>query len=625
MAETTDLGDGFQHHGPVSDVAQSRGMVCTEDGEGNPVVLVWLFDHRYAYALGVINAETGEMEEIPRPIDRDCPFASLLAQNGRYYTYFGGHFIEFDPKKREFTAVHEGPPRVAMSMTEDYDGVIWAAIYPGSEVVSYNPATDEMRNYGCVHEHPSTQYPRYVAADDEGWVYVAVGLAAGQIIMLNSDTGETKTVVPEDEIVGKGRVRVYPYVNGRVYGYAPSPADGQQWYELYDGEARKMDGAPDVEQKNVITGTQGLRHRDLPNGERVQNLDLIEGRLVVKDPKTDETREMEFETSGEGGAAMSVAAMPDGTVAGGTYIPHRFFSYDPRTDEWTRHECYAQWNTITAAEDLVYIGTYTEGVLLQWDPAQEWVTTQRDNPDSNPRYLAQTRAHPDIGRPYALLAHPDGRHIILGGFPGYGYTGGGLVFYDEQTDTAEIIGHKDLIPWHSTMSLLALPDGRLLGGTTPLASNGGVRKAEGPGELYILDMNTKAIVWHDALIDGVERYDNMVMGPDGKVFGIADRTRLFVFDPVEKKILHEADFEEDFGPTVYQQGPRIFVKVPDGRIFILFGSSIGQLNPETHEVTTVAEPPMGLGQGGAYLDGRIYFAGGDHGAHLYSWQVPPAE
>ncbi|MFP3904432.1 MAG: hypothetical protein ACLFWB_09365 [Armatimonadota bacterium] len=631
-AQTRDLGDGFRDHGPFSRVAENRGMVCTEDGEGRSVILVWLFDHRYAYALGVIDAVTGEIEEIPRPISSDCPFASILGSNGRYYTYFGGHFMEFDPHKREFTVVQRGPDdaRRARSMTEDDSGVIWAALSPNSDVVSYNPRTGEFREYGSVNKHPSRQFPQHIAADDSGWIYVGIGLAAGQLVMLNPDTGEASPVVPEHEIVGtsqsvRGRHPVYRDRNGKVYGHTLLQDGSKQWYELYEGEATKLDEEPDIDHRPIIAGSQGLRHRKLPNGERVRELDLIEGRLIVENPETGEAREMHFELDAEGGAAMGVTATPAGTIAGGTYIPHRFFSYNPTTDEWTMRDCYRQWNTVTATDELVYIGTYTKGEMLEWNPAMPWVPTERDNPESNPRWLPGTYAAPHLGRPYALLAHPDGRHVILGGKPGYGCTGGALTFYDRETDTAQIVTHDELIPWHSTMSLVGLSDGKILGGTTPDPSNGGVRKAEGDAELYILDLETKEIQWHEAVVEGAGRYDDMIMGPDGKVFGIIDRTRLFVFDPVEKAIVHLADLEEDFGSTVYQQGPRIFVNTPDDRILILFTDAIAQLDTDTYEVTMLVETPFGLGQGGAYLDGRLYFAAGPHGAHLYSWEVPPME
>ncbi|MGI5817298.1 MAG: hypothetical protein ACOX9R_04295 [Armatimonadota bacterium] len=620
-AQSVDLGGGFIDHGPFADVTVSRGTVCTVDGEGNDVVLVWLFDNRYAYALAVIDAQTGEIEEIPRPIERDCPFASILASNGRYYTYMGGHFIEFDPLQREFTFVQEGPSRAAMSMTEDDNGVIWAGIYPNADVVSYDPATGEFRHYGEINQHPALQYPRSMAADDEGWVYIAIGMAVGQIFILNADTGEVATVVPETDVVGEGGVSVFRGVDGKVYGYAPVGDEGRQWFELHGGEATPIDDSPGVARKQIIAGSQGLRHYDLPGGERVRELDLVEGRLVIENPETGDVRELEFEISGGGASNMGLTVAHDGTIAGGTYHPKRFFSYNPRTDEWIRRDCYGQWNVVATTEDRFYIASYTEGVLLEWDPLSEWVPTERDNPDSNPRYLAQTYGHPDVGRPYAMIAHPDGRHIIYGGTPGYGYTGGGLVFYDIETEKAEIIDHEQLIRWHSQASLVALPDGSILGGTTTAPGMGGTPRAE-VAELYILDMETRQVQWHGAPIEGAQRYNDLIVGPDGLVFGIIDRNRFFVFDPETREIVHLAETPEEFGPSVHQQGPRIFIEVPDGRIFALFTGGIVLVNPETYELTMVAEAPRGLGNGGAYLDGRLYFAGG---VNLLSWPVPPAE
>ncbi len=644
-AQTRNLGNGFRDHGPFADVTVSRGTVCTVDGEGRNVVLVWLFDNRYAYALGVIDAQTGAIEEIPRPIERDCPFASILSSQGRYYTYMGGHFLEFDPLKREFSVVQEGPSRAAMSMTEDDGGRIWAAIYPDADVVSYDPASGQFHSWGQVSKHPSAQYPRSMAADDQGWVYIAIGLAVGQIFMLNPQTSEVSAVIPEAEVVGEGGVAVHRAVDGKVYGYAPVGEQGRQWFELHNGQATRLDSAPSVKPKPIITGSQGLRHYNLPNGELVKELNLAEGRLVVENPQTGGTRKLEFEVSGGGSSCMGLTVAQDGTIAGGTYHPKRFFSYNPRTDEWIRRDCYGQWNAVATTKERFYIASYTEGVLLEWDPNSEWVPTQRNDPDSNPRYLAQTRAHPHVGRPYTILAHPDGRHIIYGGTPGYGYTGGGLVFYDIETETAQIIKHEELVPWHSQSSLVALPDGTLVGGTSREPALGGVRKAE-VAELYILDMESRTVQWHGALIEDAQRYNDMVLGPDGKIIGIVDRTRLFVFDPVERTIVHLADLETDFGPTVHQQGPRIFIQAPDGRIFILFVKGIAQLNPETYELTLLAEAPRNLGNsgayldasqsaqiggadgprslgnGGAYLDGRLYFAGG---VNLFSWEVPAAE
>lgn len=620
-AQTRDLGGGFRDHGRFSAAMTSRGMVCTVDGEGNDVILVWLFDHRYAYALAVIESMTGDVELVPRPIAEDCPFASVLATNGRYYTHFGGHFMEFDPVKREFSFVQQTPSRAAMYMTEDDEGLIWAALYPGAEVVSFDPRTRALHDWGRVSEHPSAQYPRALATDDQGWVYVGIGLAVGQIFMLNPKTGGVTTVIPEEQRVGSGGVLLRRGTDGKVYGFAPVGANPTQWFRLYGGKAVKLDGDPHVEWKGIVAGSQKLRHCDLPNGEHVDELDLVSRRLVISDPQKGTSRTFGLDLGeGEGGAALGVATAPDGTIAGGTYIPLCFFNYNPRTDQWTRRESYGQWNAVTATAERFYAACYTEGVLLEWDPSREWVDTQPDNPSSNPRYLAQTRATPDVGRPYTIIAHPDGRHIIYGGTPDYGCTGGALVIYDTLDGTAQIIKHEDIVPWQTQASLTALADGRVVGGTAIRPGSGGTPKAQ-VAELYILDMQSRRVEWHAPLVADATQYTDLITGPDGKVFGIIDFCRLFVFDPTRREIVHMVDLEPEFGRTVYQQAPRNFVRTPDGRIFVLFRSGIAELDPSTYELTMLANAPCRLGNGGAYLDGRLYFAGEQN---LLSWEVPAA-
>ncbi len=85
--------------------------------------------------------------------------------------------------------------------------------------------------------------------------------------------------------------------------------------------------------------------------------------------------------------------------------------------------------------------------------------------------------------------------------PGYGYTGGGLLFWDRSTAAGTLVRHTDILPEHSTMSLAALPGGRILGGTTTAAGTGGAKKA-GEAELYVMDMATKRVEWHEAALPG---------------------------------------------------------------------------------------------------------------------------
>jgi hypothetical protein len=235
---------------------------------------------------------------------------------------------------------------------------------------------------------------------------------------------------------------------------------------------------------------------------------------------------------------------------------------------------------------------------------------------TNPMYL--TEAHPDINRPHDLLATPDGKLVILAGTPGYGYTGGGLLFWDRTTRTRVLRTHEELLPEQSVMSLAMLPDGNVIGGSTTSAGTGGEKKAE-QAELFILDPASKTIVWHEPLFPGAQNYTDLHSGSDGVIYGVVDRKTFFVFDPETRRVVYQKDMEEQFGPTNSQQGPRVFVNTPDGRIYMLFAKGIARVLPDTFDIRMEAESPVAIGPGGDFFQGRIYFG---HGSHLYSWQVP---
>jgi hypothetical protein len=617
LAQTEDLGNGFRHHGIATPISNHRGTVATVDGNGHPVVLSWLFDHRGGYALLVVDAETGKSEEFPMPFPPggDCPYASILSSKNRYYTHFNSHFIEFDPAKRSFTFWQKTAPQMAMSMTEDDQGHIWSVTYPKSGVVCFDPKKKELRDYGHVYAQNWNQYPRAIAADKAGWVYFGVGSTAGQIVALDPKTGQATPIISEEQRT-HGTPRLYRDMDGKVYGQPPTKEDRtDNWLMLYKGQATFIGGHEKIEEKTYIAGSQGLFHRDFPGGQRLQKLDLVERKLVVEDTKNGTTKTFDFDYTSEGAHIMGLATAPDNTICGGTAFPMRFFRYDPVKDEWTNRVSYGQWNTVARQGDRFFVGGYTGGFLLEWDPAKPWVATEKDKADSNPLFLAQST--PTINRPHELLAHPDGKLVVLAGGPDYGFTGGGLLFWDRENQKSEILTDKDLLPDQSTTGMVALPKGKLLGGSTTSPGTGGEKKAK-EAELYVLDLATKKIEWHKAVLPGVQEYTDLCPGPKGLVFGFADRTRFFVFDPAKREVIHEFNTEKDFGWTAYQQGPRVFVRGPKGEVYILFVKGIARVDPGKFAIRMLAESPVPVEYGGDYLNGRIYFA---NGSHLYSFAV----
>lgn len=612
VAETEELGGGFLHHGVATPVSNHRGTVATVDGEGRNVVLVWLFDLRGGYAMLMIDAETGESRQVPTPFSPggDCPYASILSSKNRYYTHFNGYFSEFDPVKGEFSFFQKTTPQMAMSMTEDDGGVIWSISYPNSGLASYDPETGEFKDYGSLHRENWRQYPRSIAADDKGWVYFGVGNTHSHVMAFDRETKQVKELVAQAGSA-KGCASVYRDMDGKVYGQHPGESG---WYRLYEGTAEKMDKHDRRRAKPIIAGSQGLFHQGFPDGSRLLTCDLVDRVLRVKPAKSESVREVRFDYTSEGAHIMGLAAAPDGTICGGTAFPMRFFCYDPKSDGWVNRESYGQWNTVARQGSQFFVGGYGGGFLLEWDPAEEWAATVRGKEGCNPQFL--TECTPAIHRPHELLAHPDGKTLVLGGTPDYGYTGGGLLFWDRETKSQTLLEHTDILPEHSTMSLAAIDGGKLLGGTTTAAGTGGEQKAK-EAELYLLDMASKKVEWHGAVLPGVQSYTDLCGGPRGLVYGVADGTRFFVFDPAERRVVHES--VPPYGRSASQQGPRAFVTGPDGVTYMLLVQGIARIDPETYGIELIGKSPVPIGSGGDILGRRIYFGSG---SHMYSYTLP---
>src|SRR5512136_2719411 len=118
LSATKDLGQGFSDHGVATPSSCHRGCVAAADGQGRPVFLAWLMDHRGCYALLLVDVDAGKAEEHPVSFPLgDSPFASVLSSRGKFYSHFGSHFVEFDPAQRAFTLCRETAPQMAMSMT----------------------------------------------------------------------------------------------------------------------------------------------------------------------------------------------------------------------------------------------------------------------------------------------------------------------------------------------------------------------------------------------------------------------------------------------------------------------------------------------------------------------------
>lgn len=607
-AKSKDLGNGYWDHGVAAPISNHRGMVGTVDGDGRDVVVLWLMDHRGGYGALEIDTATGKTKQVPMPFDSegDSPYASILSSGKNFYTHFNSHFVEYDPRKKEFTFCQETSPQMAMGMTEDDQGVIWSVTYPQSGVVSFNPKTREFHDYGQVYAQNWSEYPRYVAADDAGWIYFGLGMTASQIVALDPKSGKAMPMLQEQERK-KGVAYVYRDVDGKVYGQAQK-GEKDSWYEFYKGAERKIE-RHQVHAKSFVAGDQNLNYLSFTDGMRATSVNLVDRKLTMENTRTGKKKEISFDYSSDGAIVMGVEASPDGTASGGTTFPMRSFSYDSHTDKMSNRAAYGQWNATTVQGGHFLVGGYPGGFLLDWDVSKPWVATAKGKMGCNPEFLID--CDPDLHRPTKVFALPDGHSVIMAGTPQYGYTGGGLLFWDRASGRHEVLGDGKIMPDESTESMVLLPGKKLLAGTTTEPGTGGEKKAK-QAQLYVMDLATKKVEWHEQVLEGVQSYTDMTQGPRGLIYGVADCHLFFAFDPVKREVVYQHDTMGDLGRTASQQGPRVFVNGPDGEIYMVFVKGIARVDQRSHAITLLAESPVPAEVGGDYLDGRVYFVSGSH-------------
>ncbi len=607
-AGTRDFGDGFARHGVAAPVSRARGVAATVDGDGRPIVLAWPMDHRGCGSILVIDVTSGRTDQVPTPFGMaSTPFAVLLSTRNRFYSYFD-KFVEFDANTRRFTFWSDAPPRFAMSFTEDDNGRVWTSAYPNCELLSHVPDSGKLENHGPLNDESWPQYPRTIAVDSSGWVYVGIGSTRGQIVSFNPATGERAALIPETDR-RHGASTVYRGKDGRVYGrsYSEGP-----WWSLFEGVVTQVD-APAPE-RPILAGEQEAVLDNFPDGWSLDEINLPEKYVEINEAGTVRRLEIDYESAGS--PILSIAEGPDGRIHGSTGHPLRFYTYDTQADTFVHRglwDLVGHLNALAVQGDNVYCGEYAGGRLWEYDPSRPW--DDRGTVDPNPRDLISVS--PTIIRPHALLAHPDGRRLVMTGTPGYGLTGGGMLIWDTETESHELLTHEDLLPEHSTVSLAALPDGKIVAGTTISPGTGGEAHAK-QAELYVLDLEEKRVLYREAVVPGAAQITDVILGPDGLIYGLASGSAFFVFDPESREIVH---FEKKlpYGALAGQQAPRILATGPDDRIYALFRNAIVRIEPGTFEHKLLGTPPVNANAGIVIHKRRLYFT---HSSEVWSYRVP---
>ena len=598
----------FTDHGIGARVAESRGIVATHTSDGRYLVIANALDAGARGYVLVTDVDSEETRQVycPEGVPQSAPYASLLASSGRFYTAQGRVLLELDPVTASWTFHGTPSPEASayLSFTEAPDGTVWAGAVYRTTLISFDPRTRAMVDHGRLDEEE--KYLRHLAADETGWVYGGVGTARGNIVAYHADSGERRSVVPEAERVTETCV-VLPTVDGAVHGTCAG-----RTYRLYAGLASAVEPSAVPPRRPVGNIYWGQRTATFPDGRRVRAYNLPEGWLEVDEPAVQAPRRITFTYDAAGVGITSLGLGPEGVVYGSTAHPMRFLSLDSGTGLLTDHGGIAaigggNFCAIASQGDLVIGAQYSHGRLWLYDVTAEW------NPEGgNPRWVAEWPR--DVTRPRTVLAHPDGRHLLMGGFADYGYCGGGIGIYDLQTGEAELLSAADdLLAGHSPITLVALADGSLVGGTSVDAPGGGHPTAT-EAEVFLLDWPARRVAFRTVPVAGSRHVVSLAPGPDGLVHGLTAESTYFVFDPGSREVVHRASF------AAYGSVPRHALQLTAaGSLYAVLGRAILRLGGRDFGHEVLDATPVTATAGGALVADRLYFGAG---ARVWSYELP---
>ena len=591
-------------HGVPAAVSESRGAIATVDGEGRPIILATALDiHNGASrtSLLVIDAQTGETQQYWYP-DENAPapanFCLMVSSKNMFYMMLGDVFLEFDIAQRAWTFAKNMGLGMAMALAEGPDGTIYAGTYPHLQLLAFDPKTREITHLGQLD--PVQKYAFSLVTDPAGWIYAGVGTASANIVAFNVQTKECRQLVEEsDRSTGTGQI--HRGKDGLIYGRLPN----RPWLRLHDGQAEPVDEASP--KASIMNIRWGATFKNFPDGGALTAFDLTGKSFSIVDAQGNKST-VTFDYVSAGAGITSMIAGPGKKVYGSTCHPFRFFACDAQTGALEtfgglRRVGGGNFCGLAVLDDTVYGAAYCGGWLYAYDTTKAWRDSQDES--ANPRIVAK---YAEITRPRAALALPDKKHVIYVGYPGYGHVGGSIGFYDVAADEATLLDNEAILPGQSTVTIKALPDGNLVGGTS-IAAPGGAEPVAKAGHLYMMDWQTRKVVFDVQPVPGASEVNCIEVAPNGNVYGITNTAQLFVFDPATKEIVCRHDLAGHGGPLRPDQS---LLLGPAGRLYALLSRALIEISTEDHSPRKVAELPAGATAGGAICNGRLYYAVGSH-------------
>lgn len=603
----------IDHGIPIQAEESRTAAICiNEQGEERFVIAARGF-------VMVINPETEKYVQLFFPEDYvEYPFASFSSHSGLFYTGAGKMLMVLDPFKEHFVDyqwIENGEEIVGFSFAEDANGQIYATTYPTCHLLQYCPLTKKLRDYGSM-DH-SEKYAGSMAVDEDGWIYAGIGTEHKNVIAFHPETQQKLSFVVEQQRT-RGAGYVYKGINGYVYGHweAENLKDvnfASKWRTFSNGKCSTITSSDISPSLYSGLGFNKI-HRNGLGTYRILEHSLSEGYVVFTND-LGEINRINFSYQSQGADLSTLYIGPDRYLYASSKHPLHFFRYDFDSGSVTNFgaqviEKGGGGNIVAyAAQGSTMVGfAYAGGKIYEFN-----LKKPISESSQNPKLISE---HELIHRPRCAISHPDGKHIIWGGYPGYGMAGGGLGIYHVESKINTIIPHTSIVQAQSTVCLGVLRSGNILGGTS-VETPGGASTKDNEGFLYLLDWERKEIVYKINPIPGSREISQLFIDKKERAHCLSIEGTYFVFDPYEKTNLFSVDLSVYGIPVrngfvLNEKGTHLYCLLSDA-ILAVDMSTDGITEPKV--IARLDEPAT---SGIAYDHGKIYFG---CGSNLYSIQV----
>lgn len=570
-----------------------------------------------AAILSVLDVETGARVEEYSLSGANYVWGNTVDPSGNLYigSQRQGNFYRYVPGSG--TVEHLGKAISTEThlwrIASDDTGNIYGGTYPNGKVFKYDPVSDSFTDYGQMAT--GEKYVRSVAYGN-GIVYAGTGVQNAQIIALDPATG-VKTPIPLPTQY-QGQKEIYDLsfegdlLFARITAHDASSSIhnnilvydtvNQVWVDTLKSSIG-VDVSPERNGKVYLWLNEYLYSYDLttlaltqtshhigmtaPRSFEWYTLDQVQfpgeslvfadsvGDIYIYNPQNDSFQKVIGDPKGAGVSLRSLQTGPDGNIYIGGYLsPNGIGVYDVVNEQLLRYKGMPQVDGMGTAQGKLYMGTYPNAVVYEYDPSQAWDETLMTNPIDLGLGLDQYAQD----RPFAFTEA--GGQLAVGTVAQAGQLGGALALYDLSTGQTDV--YKDIITDESIMSL-AYHNNLIYGGTSVW---GGIASepTQTDATLFIFDPTTEQVIFETQPILGEKAITSIVFDDQGILWGLTNG-RLFTFDPQTLQVTNvKTLYPYQFKDIVLAAGTLNF---HNG---MLYGESVNhifELDPQTMDYSTI--------------------------------------